>query len=397
MFLNPFPDRTLQSVNSHEMVSHDLWYRPRLKPLHGSSPRVDSSDDTVGNDLSAAARKDVSYASGHRVQPIMLEPAFLDALDQLLDKFNNQPIPSSDDHHRAHGGHSHKTSSRRPGERTRNGQSTVQSSVQSGSGGGGKDSKSRGTDGESPPDGFRYPPSGTFQLPKFFGCPFYITDPNQFHECSNCRLRRLSDVSQHIARCHLLEQVELRTPRGEAASRNGADKGKSEKGTCTDPNLIKIYDPTCRQEFHGPTAEAKFSRHGAGRRCELKTIEDTGMLLPTEFTTLLEERDRAAGSVAKWYAMWRVCFPIKGFRTVPLSPYIRTIVPRERGEPVVREALQQTLIPIEHHNLIVNHIAEGLYPVDFIDSDVLQAVRYHQGKEDEVGLDFLSTQNLNSW
>ncbi|EWZ00405.1 hypothetical protein FOYG_00277 [Fusarium oxysporum NRRL 32931] len=390
---SPF-DQPLPSLTSHGILSKEPCSLPELKASRGSYATVGSSDIKVRNGLSAAACNDVDHPWGHKVTPIMLEPAFINVLDQLLHRFNNQLIPSNDDHHRAHGGHSHKTGSRKPEERDRKGQSSGQDAGPPGPGGGGKKGKSKGIDGESPPDGYRYPLSGTGQLTKFFGCPFYITDPVRFHECSSHRLRRHTDVSQHIERCHLLKQVTLETTHSEAAG-----ESHSGKETCTKPNLIKIYDSNCRQEFHGPTAEDKFKRHGAGKRCDWKTIEDTGMLLPQEYKSLIEERKRETeGLVAKWYAMWRVCFPCTGLRIVPVSPYVQTIVPRERADQIVREGLQQVLNPMENHNLIANRIVNGLYPIEYAtDSEVLRAVQYQQGQEDALALSAFNTSNFFPW
>ncbi|KAF5533279.1 ankyrin 3 [Fusarium mexicanum] len=376
MFPIPSPDRLLPSLNSLEIRSKESWRYRKPRATHRSSATAHSSDD---NSLSTAMN-DMKSPWGHQAPSIMFEPAFLNVEDKLLHDFENTPIPSYDDHHRAHAGHSHKTSSRRPGERDRKGRNTGQDPAKSGSGGG-KDEKGRGTDAEPPRDGFRYPSGAPSQLPRVFGCPFYITDPFQYRECSNYRLRRLSDVSQHIERCHLLEEVELAAP-GEAAR-----KIRVGERTCTDPNSIKFYHATCRQEFHGSTAEDKCSRH-ASRCYNLTTIEDTGMLLPIEFRTLLSERDGVTGSVAKWYAMWRVCFPVTGFRTVPVSPYVQTIVPLPRGraETIVRVTLGHWLIP-ELYNPILSQIMGELYPAEYItDPEVRAAVEYQQGLEYDLAL-----------
>ncbi|KAF5681680.1 ankyrin 3 [Fusarium circinatum] len=372
------PDRSLSSLNSHGILSKEPWRYAEPKARQGpSAMAVNSSDDKVKNSLSTA-RNDIDSPWGYHFPPIMMEPSFLNALDELLEKFKNQLILSNDDYHRVHGGHSHKTSSRRPGDRSCKGQNAAQDSAKPASIARGKDTKGKGTDPEPPSDGFRYPPSGEAQLPKVFGCPFYISDPVRFHECSKHRLRRLSDVSQHIERCHLLQEVRLCTTLGEGAGRNGA-----EKATCTDPNLIKFYDTTCRREFHGPTAEEKFRLHLATSCYDLKSIEDTGMLLPVEFRTLLSERDGVTGSVAKWYAMWRVCFPPTGVRTIPVSPYVQTIVSRERAETIVRQALELRSIP-EDYSLILSQVLDRIYPIAYAtDPEVQAAVRYQQRQEDE--------------
>ncbi|KAF5590936.1 uncharacterized protein FSUBG_10665 [Fusarium subglutinans] len=229
--------------------------------------------------------------------------------------------------------------------------------------------------------GYQYPPPGEFQLPLIFACLFCATDPVQFHECSNLRLRRLSDVSQHVERCHLLQEVKLCTAQGaEAAIKKG-----NEKGTCTDPNHIRVYDPICRLEFRGPSAEADLERHLADNNCQPKTIEETGMLLPREFETLLSERDRATASPeAKWYAMWSVCFlhlTTTRFKNVPASPYVQTIVAREAGETRIRQALDDLPIPLELRKYTFDVIVNGLYPVQSgADAGIKEIVKSQQEK-----------------
>ncbi|KAH7254222.1 uncharacterized protein BKA55DRAFT_567224 [Fusarium redolens] len=394
MFLKPSPERSLASLTSHGILSNEPWRRLKQKvsrhrwqkaaATNGSSATVDSSDIKVGDGISAAACNDLNYPWGHQIKPIILEPAFYEALDQLLHRFKYQSIPSNDDHYKAHGAQGHKINSRKPEERNHKGKSTRQDARHPGSGGGGKGSGGKGGDGEPPPDGHRYPPRDEVQLPKIFGCPFHITDPVQYHECGNFRLRRLSDVFQHIERCHLLQEVKLCTPRGaEAARKNG-----NEKGACTDSNLIKIYDATCRQEFHGPRAEGNFKLHCASKTCQPKTIEETGMLLPEEFEDLKDKRDRAKGLVAKWYAMWMVCFPpltSTKFRTVPASPYVQTIFTREAGQMVILQVLSGFGISTEYHRPMSDQIVNGLYPVQFqADSEVQQAVKDQQRKRNSM-------------
>ncbi|CVK96840.1 uncharacterized protein FMAN_11160 [Fusarium mangiferae] len=205
-------------------------------------------------------------------------------------------------------------------------------------------------------------PNGELQLPVFFACIFYNTDTMQYHECRHMRLRRPSDVSWHLERCHTLQEVRLCTTReAKAAVKNG-----KEKSICTDPKEIKVYDPICRLMFCGPTAEADRQRHLDANMCELKTIEETGKLLPGELQEVLKKRDRAKASPEdKWYAMWSGCIPplaTTRFWTVPASPYVQTTVAREAAETIIRRALDNLHITTELHRSTFDEIVNGLYP-----------------------------------
>ncbi|KAF5588393.1 hypothetical protein FPCIR_7151 [Fusarium pseudocircinatum] len=210
---------------------------------------------------------------------------------------------------------------------------------------------------------YEYLPGSKAQPPVFFACLFNNTDPVKFHECSHIRLRRLSDVSWHIERCHTLQEVKLCTAQGtEAAIKNG-----KEKGTCTDSKDIKVYCTICRLMFCGSDAEVDLERHRADSICQLKTIEETGQLLPKELERVLAERDSTKASPeAKYYAMWNVCIPpltTTRFPNVPASPYVQTIVAREAAETLIRQALNNLPITLEHHRSTFNLIVNGLYPV----------------------------------
>ncbi|TVY77482.1 hypothetical protein Focb16_v007914 [Fusarium oxysporum f. sp. cubense] len=394
MFLKHPPGRSLTSLNSHGILYREPWRRLKLKvsrhtrqkgaTTKESPTTVDSSDIKAGDGFLPAACNDLNYPWSHQTMPIILEPAFYEALDQLLHKFKYQLISSNDVHHRAHGTNSNKTNSTKRGERTGKGKNTLQDARNPGFDGGGKGGTGKGEDnGKLPPDGYRYPPSSEVQLPKIFGCPFYITNPVQYHECGNYRLRRLSDAFQHIERCHLLQEVRLCTPDSAEAARRS---GNGNWTACRESNLIKIYDAICRQEFHGPHAEQSFILHRTvDGACQLRTIEETGMLLPEEFEDLKNKRDEARGSVAKWYAMWRVCFPplnalmTTRFRTVPASPYIQAMVPPEAGRMATLQVLSAFGIQPQYCQSMSAQILNGLYPAALQgDSEVQQAVQSQQ-------------------
>ncbi|KAF5983156.1 hypothetical protein FBULB1_3945 [Fusarium bulbicola] len=218
-------------------------------------------------------------------------------------------------------------------------------------------------------------------IPGVFACPFYNTDPVKYHECSHIRLRRPSDVSWHIDRGHTLQEVTLYIPQGaEAATKNF--KGKR---TCTDSKDIKVYCTICRLMFRGRDAEVDLERHQADNICQIKTIEETGMLLPKELERVLAERSSATASPEdKWYAMWSVCIPpltTTRFRNVPASPYVQITVAREAAETLIRRALGKLRIPMEDHRSAFDEIVSGLYPVQFgADAEVKKIVNNLQKK-----------------
>ncbi|KAG9497552.1 hypothetical protein J7337_010413 [Fusarium musae] len=248
--------------------------------------------------------------------------------------------------------------------------------------GGGKGGKGRGgSNGPPPPDGWRFPPLGDIRPPKTFGCPFYISDPLQFHECSSLRLRRSSDVSQHLMRSHLLRTMRLVRRRDtETTVRAESEESMQQDGTCANANGIRLYHQKCRMEFNGPNAEENLQEHCNNTVCYKAGIEQTGVMLPAEFRALIAARDSVTGGVAKWYAMWAVCFPplvTTRFRTVPASPYVETTVPRELGEYTIRQALSNGLMG--DHSLITDQIINQIYLGDAqTDLEVQQTVQDQQ-------------------
>ncbi|KAF5633641.1 uncharacterized protein FTJAE_7066 [Fusarium tjaetaba] len=226
-----------------------------------------------------------------------------------------------------------------------------------------------------------YLPDSKAQPPVFFACPFNNTDPVKFHECSHIRLRRLSDVSLHLERCHTLQEMKLCTAQGaQEAIRNG-----KEKGNCRESKDVKVYCTICRLMFRGGDAEVDPERHQAESICQLKTIEETGMLLPKELERVLAERSSATTSPEdKWYAMWNVCFPpltTTRFRNVPVSPYVQITAAREVAKTLIRRALGKLRIPMEDHRSAFDEIVSGLYPVQFgADAKVKKIVHDQQIK-----------------
>ncbi|SPJ70699.1 uncharacterized protein FTOL_00427 [Fusarium torulosum] len=180
----------------------------------------------------------------------------------------------------------------------------------------GTDSGDRGEDGKGkgkapPPDGLRYPPLGPTPR-KRFECPFHKYSPDWHYICKGKCMPRISDVTNHLKRRHLLLKVAM--------------------GTNTPTQDIVDYCPRCRIEFHGFGAESRLRDHlTQGGRCQEASIEQTGVMLPSEFDELKRKLRSASDEVTKWFIVWRECF----LQTAPpSSPYVETTVSQTRtSEP----------------------------------------------------------------
>ncbi|KAH7178774.1 hypothetical protein DER46DRAFT_592070 [Fusarium sp. MPI-SDFR-AT-0072] len=403
----PSMDAPWATLASNSRFSRIRWRRLRQKfsrhrlqtavPINTSSTTVDSSDTNLKCGIPAAASSDLSRYPlvewGHQAT-------------KLLSKLNPQSAPPNNGHYKTYGNTSHGVSSKKVDKAGHKGKSTGKDTRKSGSGGGGKGGKGKGgNNSQPPPDGYRFPPLGDTRPPKTFGCPFYMTDPLQFHECSSLRLRRSSDVSQHIMRSHLLRAMKLVRRRAtESTDRAESEESMQQAGTCANANGIRLYHTTCRIEFCGPNAEENLQNHCNNIVCFKAGIEQTGVLLPSEFRDLIAARDSVTGGVAKWYAMWRVCFPplvTTRFRTVPASPYVETTVPREQGEYTIRQALS-TMWDRSLIDQIVNRIYLGDAQTDI---EVQQTVQDQQQERDlklrqadyEVFYQSASSQQAMDW
>jgi hypothetical protein len=394
----PSPEAPLASLASSTRLPRKIrWRHLRQKlsrhrrqtaaAINGSSTTVDSSDITLKDGIPAAAYSDLSYPLvewGHQATPTVVRPTFYNLLSKLIP----QSAPPNNGHYKTYGTTSHKTPSKKTDKAGHRGKSTGKDARHPGSGGGGKGGRGRGgNNGQPPPDGYRYPPLGDKRPPKTFGCPFYMTDPLQYHECSSLRLRRPSDVSQHIGRSHLLREIKLTRRRDtESADKTETEEKMQQAGACTNANGIRLYHTRCRIEFYGPSAEDNLQNHCNNIVCYPAGIEETGVLLPSEFKDLRAERDSATGSVAKWYAMWRVCFPpliTTRFRTVPASPYVETTVPREQGEYTIRQALNNVFTSMGDPRPMFDQIVNGIYLGESqADAEVQQIVQDQQQQRD---------------
>ncbi|KAG5746613.1 hypothetical protein H9Q70_010697 [Fusarium xylarioides] len=189
-------------------------------------------------------------------------------------------------------------------------------------------------------------------------------------------------------RSHLLRTMRLVRRRDtETIDRAESEESMQQDGTCVNANGIKLYHQKCRVEFNGPNAEENLQHHCNNIVCYEAGIEQTGVMLPAEFRALIDARDSVTGGVAKWYAMWTVCFPplvTTRFRTVPASPYVETTVPRELGEYTIRQALSNGFMGDQ--SLITDQIVNRIYLGDAMtDLEVQQTVQDQQ-QEREVEL-----------
>ncbi|KAG5804986.1 hypothetical protein H9Q74_010196 [Fusarium xylarioides] len=255
-------------TSSNLRLSKIRWRRLRQKfprqhrlqpavPINSSSTTVDSSDTNLKYRAVYPQRRSGASAGTRwlrgviRPRPLIFRPA------KFLRKLIPQSATLTHGYYKAYGNASHRVSSKKVIKSGHKGKGTGKDSQKSSSGGGGKGGKGRGgSNGPPPPDGWRFPSLGDTRPPKTFGCPFYISDPLQFHDCSSLRLRRSSDVSQHLMRSHLLRTMRLVRRRDtETIDRAESEESMQQDGTCVNANGIKLYHQKCRVEFNGPNAE----------------------------------------------------------------------------------------------------------------------------------------------
>ncbi|KAF4954478.1 hypothetical protein FGADI_5257 [Fusarium gaditjirri] len=369
-------DTSLASVSSNLRFSKIRFRRLRQKfsvepwqisiPINTSSTTVGSSD--ISLKIPEVALGDLSYPLadwGHQATPTAFRPTFYKLLSKLVPQ-TPQPVSPNSGQYKTHGTTSHQSQSNKSDKAGHKRESTGKGARDFGSSGGGKGGKGGGSDEPPPPPyGYRFPHPGDARPPKHLGCPFYITEPLRHHHCSNLRLSRPSDVSQHIMRKHLLRDINLVLRRGTKSTDTTEPEEKMQQaGTCTKPDGIRRYHATCRMEFYGPTAEENLQYHIDNVECCEMGIEETGVMLPAEFKNLTKERDAVSGTAAKWYAIWRLCYPAvfrttSSVRTVPASPYIETTAPREQGEHVIRQA--QRSISMGDRSLNLDQIINDIY------------------------------------
>ncbi|KAF5704620.1 hypothetical protein FMUND_12426 [Fusarium mundagurra] len=178
----------------------------------------------------------------------------------------------------------------------------------------------RGANKRRERDGPRYP-HGKDEI-ESFECPFSKHDPHRYEECRGHRLTRVSDVTQHIKRRHLLVEVNI-----------DSDRNVREED-------IVLYCPECRDLFRGRDASRKLRVHSTDKpRCQRANIKQTGVTLPREFEALLLtlRSNKGKSEEDRWYIIWDFCFPEE---RRPGSPYVEISVPRQQMESILCDAFR---------------------------------------------------------
>ncbi|PNP61509.1 hypothetical protein FNYG_13796 [Fusarium nygamai] len=390
----PSQREPLASPPSHKRLPKRLLHLFKQKSPHvsetplaskrSSSTPSDSSDSSGDGVVVYSNTGCPSIDGDQQVVTVDSEPAILRFLDRIAQRFKLELDLDSSDGHKTHG-YSQKRHGDNPdqGSREEKKQKQGQGSRDTGGGGGGGKKHCGGNGGKQPPDGHRYPippPNSGPQNKPPFACPFQKFDPVRYDCCSKVRLKRPSDVSQHIKRCHALKDVKQKTANADDAE--AADNVEL-VGNAEAEEEVALYCPKCRMEFFGTTAEANLRKHLPCQTPHPATIEQTGMLLPAEFIQLNAARTKASGDIPKWNAMWKTCFPNK---PVPKSPYfalpgqeavvetvsvvpevqVETLVPRSQGGEVIRQVLNDCpshfLFVEGEIDAIVDQVLNGLYP-----------------------------------
>lgn len=370
----------LASLASHRRLPKRLLHFFQQKSPHDSetplSSKRSSSTPSDSSDRSSDGKVVYSDTGYPRIDG---DHGFLNRIAQTLKL---ELDLESNDGHKTYGS-TQKRHADNPdkGSREEKKQKQGQGSRNTGGGDGGGGGKKNGggngggTGGKQPPDGHRYPvppPHSGPQKKPPFACPFHKFDPVRYDCCSSVRLKRPSDVSQHIMRCHLLRDVKLKTANAEHADNAEPADNVELVGNAKVEQDIALYCPKCRMEFFGTTAKANLRQHLPCQTPQPATIEQTGMLLPAELAQLNTARNKASGDIDKWNAMWKVCLPNK---PVPKSPYfalpgqeavVETLAPRSQGGEIIRRALHESpshfLFTDDDIDAIVNQALNGLYP-----------------------------------
>ncbi|KAH7191978.1 uncharacterized protein B0J16DRAFT_52352 [Fusarium flagelliforme] len=391
----------LASLASHRRLPKRILHFFKQKFPHDSETPVASkrSSSTPSDSSDSFGDGEVVYSDtgcpridgDHQVVTVDSEPAILRFLNRIAQGLKLELDLDSNDGHKTHGS-SQKRHAGNPDQGSREGKKQKQGQGSRNTGGGGRGGKKNGggngggSGGKQPPDGHRYPvppPHSGPQKKPPFACPFHKLDPVRYDCCSSVRLKRPCDVSQHIRRCHLLVDVKQKTTNAEHADNAEPTDNVELVGNAEAEEEVALYCPKCRMEFFGTTAETNLRQHLPCQTPQPATIEQTGMLLPAEFKQLIAARNKAAGDIDKWYAMWEACLPNK---PVPESPYfalpgqeavvetltvlpeveVETLVPRSQGGEIIRRALHdcpsQFFFTDDEIDAIVNQALNGLYP-----------------------------------
>ncbi|KAJ4012030.1 hypothetical protein NW752_004424 [Fusarium irregulare] len=388
----------LASPASHRRLLEPLLHLFKQKSSHNSEAHLASkrssstpSDSSDSSGYGGVVYSDTGYPridGDHQVVTVDSKPAIWRSVNRIVQKIKLELDLDSNDGHRTHGSSQKRhTDNPNQGSREEKKQKQGRGSRNTGGGGGGGGGKKNGgangggSGGKQPPDGHRYPVPPPHSGPQFFACPFHKFDPVRYDGCRSVRLTRPSDVSQHIGRRHLLRDFKQKTANAKHADTAEPTDNVELVGNAEAEEEVALYCSNCRMEFFGTTAEANLRQH---LPCQTsQTSEQTGMLLPVEFKRLNGARNKAAGDIAKWEAMWKVCLPDK---PPPKSPYfalpgqeavvetatvlpeveVETLAPRSQAGEIIRRALQHCLwhlfINEDQIDATVNHALNGLYP-----------------------------------
>ncbi|KAF5537106.1 ankyrin protein [Fusarium phyllophilum] len=380
----------LASHASHKRLPKRLLHLFKQKsPRDSETPLASKRSSSTPSDSSdSSGDGDTGYPridGDQQVVTVDSEPAILRFLGRIAQSLKLELDLDGNDGHKTHGS-SQKRHADNPdqGSREEKKQKQGRGSRNTGGGGGGGKKNGGGNGGKQPPDGHRYPvppPHSDPQNKPPFACPFQKFDPVRYDCCSKVRLKRPSDVSQHIGRCHALKDVKQKTANAEQHAE--PEDNVELVGNAEAEEQVAFYCSKCRMEFFGTTAEANLRQHLPCHTSQPATIEQTGMLLPAEFDQLNAARTKATGDIPKWNAMWKTCFPNK---PAPKSPYfalpgqeavverltvlpeiqVETLVPRSQGGEIIHRALNDCLshLFLTQHQIdaIVNQVLNGLYP-----------------------------------
>ncbi|KAF5659792.1 ankyrin protein [Fusarium circinatum] len=166
---------------------------------------------------------------------------------------------------------------------------------------------------------------------QYMVCPFEKYDPARYESCRGRRLRRISDITYHISRVHVLRGVQVLR-----------DGGPSLMTTTSTENIC-AYCSRCRHEFRVQDARERLYDHTLICQASNQpaTIEQTGVLLPREFEELKSEVSSVSGIDAKWNVIWIKCFPA----TSPPPPYasnVSNIVSQPKAQKILQQLLSSS-------------------------------------------------------
>ncbi|KAI1125331.1 hypothetical protein F5Y10DRAFT_11632 [Nemania abortiva] len=142
---------------------------------------------------------------------------------------------------------------------------------------------------------------GTSNAGPPFACPYYCFNKKEHQHCLGIKLSRLSDVRQHIKRCH----TQL------------------------------SYCARCGKEFQDDPTYAQRDAHVQQHSCEATSPVVRRSWATSEQLGRMEKVKGGSG-VDRWYGLWDILFP---HHTRPRSPYVDARC--ERSDTEVRAAVER--------------------------------------------------------